>query len=42
MEWAVLNWNRPAIRFYESMSARPLTEWTLFRMQEDQIKKVAK
>lgn len=42
MEWAVLNWNRPAIRFYESMSARPLTDWTLFRMQEDQIKKVAK
>jgi GNAT superfamily N-acetyltransferase len=42
MEWAVLNWNRPAIRFYESMGARPLTEWTLFRLQDEQIKKVAK
>ncbi len=42
MEWAVLNWNRPAVRFYESMGAKPLADWTLFRLKDEQIKKVAK
>ncbi len=41
-EWAVLNWNRPAVRFYESMGAKPLTDWTIFRLKDEQIKKAAK
>ncbi len=42
MEWAVLNWNRPAIRFYENVGAKPLADWTIFRLKEDEIKKIAK
>src|SRR5207302_11229740 len=29
LEWAVLNWNEPAIRFYQKLGAEPLNEWTV-------------
>ena len=32
MEWSVLNWNQPAIDFYESLSAKPMNEWTVYRL----------
>jgi GNAT superfamily N-acetyltransferase len=32
MEWAVLNWNEPAIRFYRGIGALPMTEWTVQRL----------
>jgi GNAT superfamily N-acetyltransferase len=32
VEWAVLGWNTPAIRFYESLGARPNEEWTVYRL----------
>ena len=32
MEWSVLNWNSNAIRFYERMGARMLSEWSVFRL----------
>ena len=32
VEWAVLDWNRPAIGFYESLGARPNHEWTVYRL----------
>ena len=32
IEWSVLNWNESAIGFYQSIGARPLDEWTTFRM----------
>ena len=41
LEWSVLNWNTPAIEFYESLGARPLAEWTTYRMTDDVIDKVA-
>jgi len=31
-EWSVLDWNEPARRFYESLGARPMDEWTTYRM----------
>lgn len=31
-EWAVLNWNEPAIKFYRSLAAKPQTEWTVQRL----------
>ncbi len=31
-EWNVLDWNEPAIRFYESLGAKPLSEWVGYRM----------
>ena len=41
MEWAVLNWNEPAIRFYKSLGARPLDDWIVFRLHEDVLDKLA-
>lgn len=32
MEWAVLNWNAPSIAFYESLGARAMSEWTVYRL----------
>lgn len=32
LEWAVLNWNQEAIRFYERLGARPNSEWTVYRL----------
>jgi GNAT superfamily N-acetyltransferase len=32
MEWAVLDWNTPAIEFYKSLGAVPMDEWTIFRI----------
>ncbi|MFG2885975.1 GNAT family N-acetyltransferase [Streptomyces sp. NPDC048297] len=34
LEWSVLNWNRPAIGFYETLGARPQTEWTVYRLTD--------
>ena len=31
-EWNVLDWNEPAIRFYESLGAKPLSEWVGYRL----------
>jgi GNAT superfamily N-acetyltransferase len=41
MEWAVLNWNEPAIKFYRALGAKPMNEWTVFRLTRDEIAKVA-
>ena len=40
MEWAVLNWNKPAIEFYESLGAVGLKEWTTYRVVESSIRGV--
>jgi GNAT superfamily N-acetyltransferase len=32
LEWAVLDWNSAAIRFYESLGAVPVGEWTVHRL----------
>ena len=39
MEWAVLNWNEPAIKFYRTLGAKPMDEWTVFRLTRDGIAK---
>jgi GNAT superfamily N-acetyltransferase len=41
MEWAVLNWNEPAIQFYHKLGAKPMDEWTVFRLTRDGIAKLA-
>jgi GNAT superfamily N-acetyltransferase len=41
MEWAVLDWNDPAIQFYRKLGAEPMTEWTVFRLTRDGIAKLA-
>ena len=32
LEWAVLDWNQPAITFYRNLDAQPMHEWTVFRV----------
>ena len=41
MEWAVLDWNEPAIEFYRKLGAKPMSEWTVFRLNADGIAKLA-
>ena len=41
MEWAVLDWNEPAIKFYRALGAKPLDEWTVFRLTRDGIERLA-
>ena len=41
MEWAVLNWNEPAIKFYRTLGAKPMDEWTVFRLTRDEIARLA-
>lgn len=38
MEWSVLNWNKPASDFYESLGAKPMQEWTVYRLDEQAMK----
>lgn len=35
LEWSVLDWNEPAIRFYESLGAFPMNGWTQYRLTGD-------
>ncbi len=37
MEWIALDWNRPAIEFYQSLGAEAHPEWILFRLDEEKI-----
>jgi|SRR5215467_11470715 GNAT superfamily N-acetyltransferase len=41
LEWAVLDWNEPAINFYRKLGATPMHEWTVFRLTRDGIAKLA-
>jgi GNAT superfamily N-acetyltransferase len=40
-EWAVLDWNQPAIRFYRSLGARPMDDWTTFRLDGEALVRLA-
>ena len=37
LEWAVLDWNEPAIGFYKKLGARPNDDWTVFRLAGDAL-----
>ena len=37
IDWSVLDWNEPAIGFYRSIGARPMTEWTGYRLDGDAL-----
>jgi GNAT superfamily N-acetyltransferase len=41
MEWAVLDWNEPAIQFYKKLGAEPMNDWTVFRLTREGIAKLA-
>ena len=40
LEWSVLDWNEPAIRFYETLGARAMDDWTVYRLTEDHLSKL--
>jgi GNAT superfamily N-acetyltransferase len=40
-EWAVLDWNTPAIRFYESLGASVLPDWRIARVTGDALARLA-
>ena len=40
LEWAVLDWNRPAIDFYRSMGAAAMHDWTVFRLSGDALRRL--
>jgi len=42
MEWTCLNWNEPSIKFYLSLGAVPMDEWTTYRLTEDKIAALVK
>lgn len=37
LEWSVLDWNEPAIGFYQALGARPQDEWTVFRLTDEAL-----
>lgn len=41
MEWSVLDWNAPAIKFYQSLGAAAMDEWTIFRLTGDALTNLA-
>ena len=41
LEWSVLDWNKPAIDFYEDLGAEAMKEWISFRISGDALKNLA-
>ncbi|MEA2655312.1 MAG: hypothetical protein QOI23_677 [Chloroflexota bacterium] len=42
VEWAVLDWNKDAIRFYERLGAHPNSEWTVYRLDGEALNAVGR
>lgn len=40
MEWLVLDWNKNAIRFYEAMGAKMLSDWSMFRLDSGALRRL--
>jgi GNAT superfamily N-acetyltransferase len=41
LEWAVLDWNEPSILFYKRFGARPMDDWTVFRLDDQSLARLA-
>lgn len=41
LDWSVLNWNEPAIKFYEQLGAKGMTGWTQYRLTGESLKQLA-
>lgn len=42
LEWSCLDWNKPSIDFYLSVGARPMSDWTVYRVTGDTLTELAK
>jgi GNAT superfamily N-acetyltransferase len=40
LEWAVLDWNEDAIRFYRTLGAKPCDDWTTYRLEGDALSRL--
>ncbi len=38
VEWSVLDWNKPSIDFYDSLGARPVSGWYVYRLEGEALK----
>lgn len=41
LEWWCLDWNKPSIDFYLSLGAEPMSDWTVYRLSDDTLSKLA-
>ena len=41
LEWSVLDWNEPAINFYQALGARPMDEWTIYRLAGEALEQLS-
>ena len=41
LEWWVLDWNEPAIRFYKALGAVPMKDWTVYRLAGESLDELA-
>ncbi|HEY0831722.1 MAG TPA: GNAT family N-acetyltransferase [Candidatus Dormibacteraeota bacterium] len=41
LEWAVLDWNKDAIGFYERLGAKPNSDWTVYRLSGEPLRALA-
>jgi GNAT superfamily N-acetyltransferase len=41
VEWSVLDWNEPAIRFYRSLGAKAMSDWTINRLTGEALERLA-
>ncbi len=41
LDWSVLDWNAPSIKFYQSLGAKPMSEWTGFRLTGAALQKLS-
>ena len=41
LEWVCLDWNQPSIDFYLSLGAKPMSDWTLYRVSDDALNQLA-
>lgn len=39
VEWSVLDWNEPSIQFYKALGAKPMDEWTIFRLTGEALER---
>ena len=41
LEWSVLDWNEPAVKFYKKLGAMPMSDWTVFRVTGEALTRLA-
>ena len=41
LDWSVLKWNEPSIKFYKAIGAQPMDEWMIMRVDDEALDKMA-